>query len=217
MPLVAPNPDHLAQIYGQINAARERRGLSPYRWNDALSRAAQNQAEWLISTHSRTHVRADGSRPSTRAAAQGFYTTHWCCGENYYMSIDATPDLVFNFWMGSSSHVVNVVHRDFTDVGLGMSGDGNFISYVTVFGQLDDPNAPPPPAESAAPAPAPDSAPPAAPPIEGGQIIYVVSGDTLARIALRYGTSVGRLIAANNLANPNLIFPGQQLIIPPPS
>lgn len=45
----------------------------------------------------------------------------------------------------------------------------------------------------------------------------VQSGDTLAKIARRYGVSLDQLIAANRLDNPNLLYPGQVLIIPPPS
>lgn len=47
------------------------------------------------------------------------------------------------------------------------------------------------------------------------QIRYVVvPGDTLYRIALRYDTTVSAIVLANNIANPDLIYPGQVLIIP---
>ncbi len=42
----------------------------------------------------------------------------------------------------------------------------------------------------------------------------VVPGDTLYRIALKYSTTVSAIVLANNIANPNLIYPGQVLIIP---
>ncbi len=43
---------------------------------------------------------------------------------------------------------------------------------------------------------------------------YVQPGDTLSRIARRYGVTLHALIAANNLYNPNHIYTGQALIIP---
>lgn len=43
---------------------------------------------------------------------------------------------------------------------------------------------------------------------------YVQMGDTLARIAARYGTSVAAITSYNNLWNPNLIYPGQALTVP---
>lgn len=57
-----------------------------------------------------------------------------------------------------------------------------------------------------------------------GQTYTVRPGDTLYSIALRYNTTVARLVSLNNLSNPNLIRVGQVLIVsssggttPPPS
>ena len=44
---------------------------------------------------------------------------------------------------------------------------------------------------------------------------YVVqAGDTLSAIAAAYGTTVAAIAAANRIANPNLIYVGQTLVIP---
>ncbi|OQA47567.1 MAG: N-acetylmuramoyl-L-alanine amidase sle1 precursor [Chloroflexi bacterium ADurb.Bin325] len=52
----------------------------------------------------------------------------------------------------------------------------------------------------------------AAAPATGG--VYIVQrGDTLSRIAARYGTTVQSLMALNNIANPNRIWVGQRLAI----
>jgi FOG: LysM repeat len=46
-------------------------------------------------------------------------------------------------------------------------------------------------------------------------IVYVVKkGDTVYKIAKRYGTTMEAIISANNLRNPDLIYPGQILLIP---
>src|SRR5690606_646451 len=42
----------------------------------------------------------------------------------------------------------------------------------------------------------------------------VSSGETLAVIARRYGVSVNDVVMANMIANPALIRPGQELVIP---
>lgn len=53
------------------------------------------------------------------------------------------------------------------------------------------------------------------PVFSGTRFIYTVQrGDTLGRIAERYGVSVNDLVTLNKIANPNLIEVGQQLIIP---
>jgi murein DD-endopeptidase MepM/ murein hydrolase activator NlpD len=48
----------------------------------------------------------------------------------------------------------------------------------------------------------------------GGQVHVVQSGDTLARIAARYGISVWSLAQANQIANPSVIHVGQRLLVP---
>jgi LysM repeat protein len=60
---------------------------------------------------------------------------------------------------------------------------------------------------------APTTAPqPTTPPVQN--VTYTVQrGDTLSQIALRFGTTYQAIMQLNNLANPNLIFPGQVLII----
>ncbi len=51
-----------------------------------------------------------------------------------------------------------------------------------------------------------------------GKVCYkthtVKRGEYLKLIANRYGTTVGAIVAANGLTNPNLIYPGQRLKIP---
>jgi LysM repeat protein len=48
-----------------------------------------------------------------------------------------------------------------------------------------------------------------------GTLVYrVVKGDTLSDIAMKYGTSVSRLLALNpEIKNPNLIYVGQYIRI----
>lgn len=66
----------------------------------------------------------------------------------------------------------------------------------------------------------PTSAPTLAPtslspsPTAEGTTYVVQRGDTLARIAARFGSSVSAILRANNLANPDVIYVGQRLIIP---
>ncbi len=46
-------------------------------------------------------------------------------------------------------------------------------------------------------------------------ITYIVkSGDTLSKIALDYGTTVNELVKLNKIKNPNLIFPGEEFLVP---
>ena len=50
---------------------------------------------------------------------------------------------------------------------------------------------------------------------QNGTTIYIVGyGDTLARIAARFSTTVQEIAAVNGIYNVNLIYVGQQLVIP---
>jgi LysM repeat protein len=73
-----------------------------------------------------------------------------------------------------------------------------------LFGMLRDrpPRIPPPPPAPAAPAAA------------VYETYTVQPGDTLGKIAAQYGTTVDAIVQANNLADPNIIAVGQQLLIP---
>ncbi len=52
------------------------------------------------------------------------------------------------------------------------------------------------------------------PPPPSTQIHIVQSGETLTRVASRYGTTISAIVAANGLADPSLILVGQRLAIP---
>ncbi len=72
------------------------------------------------------------------------------------------------------------------------------------------------PSTKLGPAPTPD-APRILPTLRADSIDYYVDpGDTLGNIATRYGVAMKSVIDANQIENPDLIEPGQRLVIPPP-
>jgi LysM repeat protein len=52
-------------------------------------------------------------------------------------------------------------------------------------------------------------------PIGSGQTYTVMQGDTLFKLSMQYGVTVHQIAAANGIPNINLIYIGQQLVIPP--
>ncbi len=201
-----PDPAVIPDMVNRVAELRTSRGLPPLTLNAQLTAAAQDQANWLVETGIRAHRRPeDGSRAVHRAEAAGYQYEGWCCGENYYMSIDATPDMVWNFWVWSPPHYTNLTLPRFTEIGVGMATDGYRHSYVLVFGR---------PLGTDAAVEAERQAEVQRLIDEGGGVHIVTRGETLARIANRYGASVGELVAANNLPDPNLIMPGTRLVIP---
>jgi LysM repeat protein len=75
------------------------------------------------------------------------------------------------------------------------------------------PTSPPPPAATPATAPTPSRSPSSSP---TPRIHVVARGENLTQIATRYGVTVQAIVRANGIADPNLIEPGQRLIIPNP-
>jgi membrane protease YdiL (CAAX protease family) len=78
-------------------------------------------------------------------------------------------------------------------------------------------------AELLEPTPAPAQEPPPGPAIREqarepppwGPLVHVVAaGENLTLIALRYGTTVDELVRLNGIQDPNLIWPGQRLLLP---
>jgi murein DD-endopeptidase MepM/ murein hydrolase activator NlpD len=51
-------------------------------------------------------------------------------------------------------------------------------------------------------------------PMSGGTLYIMRSDDTLFRVALRYGVSPWTLASVSHIANPALVYPGQELVIP---
>ena len=50
--------------------------------------------------------------------------------------------------------------------------------------------------------------------LPAGDSYVVVAGDNLSQIAASYGLPVDQLLQANGIQNPNIIYVGQQLVIP---
>lgn len=61
--------------------------------------------------------------------------------------------------------------------------------------------------------PVPDTPTPTPLP-EGTTTIIIQYGDTLSELAIKYNTTVAKLVELNNISNPDLIYAGETLIIP---
>lgn len=98
----------------------------------------------------------------------------------------------------------------------------NIVPAVLGWDQPAGEEAPPAPDPTATPTATEESISPAAPtatatplpPTATPRIHVVQPGDNLTRIAERYGVTVDALMQANQMTNPNRIYPGQRLVIP---
>ncbi|HUS87809.1 MAG TPA: LysM domain-containing protein [Desulfosporosinus sp.] len=93
-------------------------------------------------------------------------------------------------------------------VNLDVDADPGFVSY-DVGGPMPCSPCGTPVMHHYQPCPMPTPTPAPAP-----KVYVVKKGDTVYKIAKRFGTTMESIILANNLRNPNLIYPGQILLIP---
>jgi uncharacterized protein YkwD/LysM repeat protein len=190
----SPEPTIVADLLDRTNRLRLSLGLPMLIWNQQLSIAAQNQAEWMASSGIVAHQRPDGNLPSQRAFAAGYSNSRWV-SEIIYMGGIATVDDAWNFWLTSKVHYTELTRLEHQEVGVGTSSSIAFgQSFVMLFGRFG--------AVTAIP-------------ITAGPGMYIVQpGDTLYLIALRHGTTVEALAAANHIGPNDIIYVGQTLVIP---
>ena len=63
--------------------------------------------------------------------------------------------------------------------------------------------------------PVPDNDPPSSNISQNSTTTIVIQyGDTLSELAIKYNTTVARLVELNNISNPNLIYAGNTLVVP---
>jgi LysM repeat protein len=196
-------------MFSDVNALRQSKGRVPLTINNALTAAAQEQADYISHTGNYAHVHG-GSSPTSRAMAAGYQTTEWCCSENTHRTQIGLS--AWTFWNLSTPHYYNMLNPKWTEIGLATSHVGVWTGWVLVFGSGIQ-----------SPTPTPSITQPITPPttqpitqnvaLSTGGAYRVAWGDTLGIIASRHGVSVTDLKAANGLYS-DLIYTGQTLIIP---
>jgi hypothetical protein len=119
------------EVLVMVNQARAEAGVPPLRANAALQTAAQSWAQYMALNNYLNHIGRNGSTPADRMAAAGYQggTT----GENLAKGL-SNPISVMNAWLHSSSHRVNILNPNFTDLGVGVYTSAYGIFWVQNFG-----------------------------------------------------------------------------------
>lgn len=224
LPAALQAQDEAGDLFGRVNSLRASVGRPGYTYNAALAAAAQNQANWMLSTGSVSHTRPDGSGPRTRALNAGYPST--MVGENIYIGGMASVDTAWNFWVNSGVHYNGMVNPSFNEMGVGVAHGANGAAYVLVFGNSGGPMPPPPSSNSgsASVSGADVAAAPQGPPAyfvgvdASGNIMHQVQpGDTLGDIALIYGYSwddLPALMALNGITDVRELEVGSIFLVP---
>ena len=198
--------DYINYLMTEVNALRAQNGLPPFTYNEQLSGAAFEQADWMIRNWSYQHVHG-GSTPTTRAIAAGYADYEWCCSENTFLSINSTPEASLAFWIRSRPHYRQLLSEDFDEMGIGWAIGASHTGQVLVFGKRGNGGVEPE---------APAVVEPAAPAGADGCVAQhrVSSGENLYRIALRYNTTMTAIATRNSITDYARIFVGDTLCIP---
>lgn len=89
------------------------------KWNSKLEAAAYSHALDMDENQYFNHTSLDGRTPGDRIKAQGyFYRTY---GENI-AATSGKEEYVFNMWLNSEGHCKNMMHNQFTEIGIACSG-----------------------------------------------------------------------------------------------
>jgi hypothetical protein len=158
---VRADAEGTAWLLGQINALRQRNGLAPLAPNPQLIAAANAHSTYLANNPwVDAHREENGSTPQSRARAAG-YTGR--VSENVAGGSNANAEYVFNWWMNSTVHRNNMLHSNWTEIGIGFAKGPRGQFYTLVFGNQAQ-SLPTPIVQPTAVAPPQDAPPPAQPP-----------------------------------------------------
>jgi uncharacterized protein YkwD len=112
------NADYEATLVALINEARQEQGLQPLVGQSQLISAARAHSRDMACNDFISHTGSDGSRPADRVSAQG-YDYSWV-GENIFAG-NSSPQATFDWWMNSEPHRNNILHSNYTEIGVGYS------------------------------------------------------------------------------------------------
>jgi len=114
-----------------VNLARERRGIAPLKYSEALRRSATAHSRDMVRAGRLSHYGSGGSTPTARIANSGylararFYRLAENIGAGRGRS-NGSPAAIVRSWMGSPGHRSNILDRGFRDFGVGVArGDAS--------------------------------------------------------------------------------------------
>ena len=109
--------NYAQRVLDLVNIERRKAGVKPLVLSDELMRAAAVRSQEIIKVFS--HTRPDGTAFSSLVSRHGKRI-----GENIAGGYQ-TPEDVVDGWMHSEGHRKNILHPDFTELGVGYTYEEN--------------------------------------------------------------------------------------------
>ncbi len=114
---VGPSEFRVIQL---VNQERMIEGLRPLHYNDRLYDSAHNHSRDMAMANYYSHDSRNGRKFFERIFASGYPVSK--CGENIAHGL-SSPEEVFEGWMSSPDHRVNIMNAEFTETGVGYASD----------------------------------------------------------------------------------------------
>ncbi len=126
-------------LFEQANKEREKRGLAKLAWNDQLTQAAQEHAQWMANAHTLSHQ--VGNEPPLIDRVAATHVAFSAVAENIAFSTDKSEDF-HDDWMHSPGHRANLLSRSSDAVGIAvLNHNGNYYA-VEDFAQTNSADSP---------------------------------------------------------------------------
>lgn len=202
------SPHNLKPALGLVNDARTEAGLDPLVLDEDLMDFAQDWADQQAEDKKMKH--SDMDFPGSPR------------GENVAKGQDDIAEVIDD-WMNSEGHRKNILHKDFTKMGIAIAHDSNGEHYwaqVFAGGEVATPDPDPEPEPEPEPEPGDgEGEDPAPEPSEDDVVHTVVKGDTLWDLSGHYyedPTAWRTIYQANTdeIEDPHWIYPGETFVIP---
>lgn len=114
------------QAFQLLNADRRANGLPKLKLNGSLVVLAEKYGKDMITRNFFSHYNPEGQSPFDRMRKQGIHYRY--AGEN--LAVHKTVDAAHRALMNSPGHRANILHPNYTEVGIGVSYDKNGSVYV---------------------------------------------------------------------------------------
>ncbi len=132
-------PELERAIFHFTNEVRQKNGFSTLTWENCLRDVARAHSADMLVRNYFAHNSPEGRTPFDRIRAGCRYPMSWT-GENIWMGsgypagdVRQLARIVVDSWMSSPGHRQNLLHPEFTDIGVGVAASGREVRVTQAF------------------------------------------------------------------------------------
>ena len=132
-------PELERTIFHYTNEVRQRNGIPPLTWENCLRDVARAHSADMLVRNYFSHNSPEGRTPFDRIQA-GCPFPMSMSGENIWMgsgypagNVRQLARLIVDNWMSSPGHRKNLLHPEYTDIGIGVAAGGKEVRVTQAF------------------------------------------------------------------------------------